>query len=125
MIRLVGTVLLGALVLALAPSAAFAQARNCDSFPTQAAAQAAYRADPNGLRNLDADNDGIACESNPGARDETPVRAGAPAPGGTPGGTTLPSTGAGVAGDPSAGTIIALAAFGVFAAGGLLARRRR
>lgn len=50
-----------------------AQRQTCSSFPTQAAAQAAYRANPVGLANLDADHDGIACESNRCPCDRTPV----------------------------------------------------
>jgi hypothetical protein len=46
---------------------------NCSAFPSQAAAQAAYRADPLGLANLDRDRDGIACEANPAPFDRTPV----------------------------------------------------
>lgn len=42
-----------------------AQSTICSSFSSQAAAQAAYRANPSGLSNLDADGDGIACEGNP------------------------------------------------------------
>jgi Excalibur calcium-binding domain len=52
---------------------ASAAAVNCSAFPSQAAAQAAYRADPAGLANLDADRDGIACEDNPAPFDRTPV----------------------------------------------------
>src|SRR5215213_6064870 len=63
---------------------AFAQdTQNCDSYPSQAAAQAALRqdpTDPNGLDGLPGDSyegvRGVACEvtdyPNP-ARDETPV----------------------------------------------------
>ena len=57
----------------ISPLPAAAQARTCNSFPTQAAAQAAYRADPVGLRNLDADRDGIACETRPCPCDRVPV----------------------------------------------------
>lgn len=46
----------------------------CSSYPSQAAAQAAYRANPVGLRSMDSDGDGVACESNPGPRDTAPVR---------------------------------------------------
>ena len=53
----------------------------CSDFPSQAAAQAAYRADPIGLSNLDRDKDGIACESNPGPYDyRRPGEAPAPQP---------------------------------------------
>ena len=36
----------------------------CASFPSQAAAQMAYRSNPTDMRSLDADRDGVACESN-------------------------------------------------------------
>jgi hypothetical protein len=51
------------LALSAAPSA-FAQTndQNCVDFPTQAAAQAHLRADPSDPDNLDADDDGLACE---------------------------------------------------------------
>ena len=75
---------------------AFAQdTSNCDSYPSQAAAQAALRqdpTDPNGLDGLPGDSfegvQGVACEvteyANP-ARDETPVLP----DGTTTGGTTI------------------------------------
>jgi hypothetical protein len=52
------------LTLAAAPSA-FAQTndQNCDDFPSQAAAQAHLAADPSDPDNLDADDDGVACEN--------------------------------------------------------------
>ena len=62
------------------PAAAAAQRVTCSSFPTQAAAQAAYRADPQGLATLDADRDGVACESNRCPCDRVPVNLNAPAP---------------------------------------------
>ncbi len=49
------------------------QAQSCASFPSQAAAQAAYRANPTGLTGLDRDNDGYACEENAPPCDPTPV----------------------------------------------------
>ncbi|HLI51350.1 MAG TPA: excalibur calcium-binding domain-containing protein [Thermomicrobiaceae bacterium] len=58
----------------------------CGDFPSQQAAQAAYRKDPAGLRKLDHDLNGIACEGNPAPRDLNPVDlsdAGGPAPGGS------------------------------------------
>lgn len=50
----------------------------CADFRNQADAQLAYRADPVGLSKLDANNNGIACESLPGTvragtRDLVPV----------------------------------------------------
>jgi endonuclease YncB( thermonuclease family) len=67
------------LAAALIPTGV-ALAATCGDFPSQAAAQAAYRADPIGLRNLDADGDGIACERNPAPYDFTPVGQPAPQP---------------------------------------------
>ena len=58
-----------------APAPAGPAAARCADFPTQAAAQAAYRANPQGLANLDADQDGVACEANPCPCDTTPVGA--------------------------------------------------
>jgi micrococcal nuclease len=39
---------------------------NCSDFATQPEAQAALNSDPSDPNNLDADNDGVACESLPG-----------------------------------------------------------
>lgn len=46
---------------------------NCNAFSSQAQAQAVLRADPNDPNRLDADRDGIACESNRGAQDRERV----------------------------------------------------
>jgi hypothetical protein len=46
---------------------------DCSDFPSQAAAQAALRADPSDPHRLDRDRDGVACESNRPPRDLTPV----------------------------------------------------
>ena len=48
-------------------------AYNCGDFNSQARAQAVLRADPTDPNRLDADWDGIACESNRGAQDRDPV----------------------------------------------------
>lgn len=61
---------------------------DCGDFPTQAQAQAVLRADPSDPNRLDANNDGIACESNPCPCDRTPV-AGRVAP--TPAPTAAPT----------------------------------
>lgn len=51
-----------------------ASGTTCGAFASQAAAQAAYRANPTGLRGLDGnDRDGIACEGNPPPYDRIPV----------------------------------------------------
>jgi hypothetical protein len=46
---------------------------NCPAFVSQADAQAVLRADPSDPNRLDADRDGIACETNPAPRDRVPV----------------------------------------------------
>ncbi len=46
---------------------------NCSAFASQADAQAVLRADPRDPNKLDADRDGIACESNRAPRDQVPV----------------------------------------------------
>lgn len=84
-----------------AASDATYQRVTCADFPSQAAAQAAYRADPVGLKHLDRDGDGIACESNRGPFDRTPVPPGgampppsaAPAPEPEPACIFFPETG--------------------------------
>jgi hypothetical protein len=48
-------------------------AQDCSGYPSQAAAQAALRANPSDPNDLDPDDDGIACENNPGPYDRTPV----------------------------------------------------
>lgn len=55
------------LLLGVWPLGAMAQSGqvSCSSFPNQAAAQAAYRANPAALASLDRDRDGVACESLP------------------------------------------------------------
>jgi hypothetical protein len=47
---------------------------NCADFASQAAAQAYLRQYPSDPSKLDADNDGIACESNPAPKDTVPVK---------------------------------------------------
>jgi hypothetical protein len=46
---------------------------NCSDFPSQASAQAYLRQYPSDPSRLDADNDGIACESNKAPFDRVPV----------------------------------------------------
>lgn len=48
-------------------------AYNCPDFYSQAEAQAVLRADPTDPNRLDADKDGIACESNKLPKDLDPV----------------------------------------------------
>jgi hypothetical protein len=57
------------------PSAYLEQgdAYNCNAFANQAQAQAVLRADPSDPNRLDADWDGIACESNRGEQDRDVV----------------------------------------------------
>jgi hypothetical protein len=51
-----------------------AEAATCADFPTQAVAQSYLRDNPSDPDGLDADGDGIACESNPCPCDLSPVR---------------------------------------------------
>jgi hypothetical protein len=83
--------LAAAIVLALAAApAAFAQTndQDCKDFPSQAAAQAHLEQDPSDPDNLDADDDGVACENF-----DYGSGGGAAAPGG--GEDALPFTGPG------------------------------
>ena len=50
-------------MLVLAPVAMAQNTLNCDDFGSQADAQANLRANPGDLNNLDADDDGVACET--------------------------------------------------------------
>lgn len=52
-----------------APYLGQGDAYNCPSFSSQADAQAVLRADPTDPNGLDADRDGIACESNRAPKD--------------------------------------------------------
>jgi LPXTG-motif cell wall-anchored protein len=89
--RFIHMALIAGVVLILAAPAALAQAdTDCSDYPSQAAAQDALRADPSDPNGLDADNDGIACESNPAPFDRTPVVSAA---GGAAESSTLPLTG--------------------------------
>ncbi len=58
--------------LGMSPGAA--EAATCADFPTQAVAQSYLRDNPSDPDGLDADGDGIACESNPCPCDLSPVR---------------------------------------------------
>ena len=64
-------------MLVLAPAAMAQQDLDCSDFATQEEAQAEYNTDPSDPNGLDADNDGIACETLQGspsmAEDETPA----------------------------------------------------
>lgn len=65
-------------MLVFSPTA-FAQSEqndlDCEDFESQAEAQAELRSDPSDPNGLDGnDDDGIACESLPGPRDEVPVQ---------------------------------------------------
>jgi hypothetical protein len=72
--RLVHLALIAAVALILVAPAALAQAdTDCTDYSSQAAAQAALRADPSDPNGLDGDGDGIACENNPAPFDRTPV----------------------------------------------------
>ena len=111
---------------------AAAQDRDCNQFATQAQAQAVYKSNPADLYNLDADNDGLACEWLPNERYEdgstpattTPtqgVETGA-------GGTADLVTAAPETADDSSGPLVSLSIVGgaaLAAGGGLVLARRR
>ena len=84
----------GALVL-VAPAALAQADTDCSDYASQADAQAALRADPSDPNGLDADNDGIACESNPAPYDRRVVvsAAGGTSQSGTAGSGARPLTG--------------------------------
>lgn len=69
-----------AMVMLVAAPAAMAQSDDldCADFDSQADAQAELRSDPSDPNGLDAEDDGVACETSPypagSPRDETPVR---------------------------------------------------
>lgn len=65
----------GSMRLTVAHAVQMGQRATCSDYPTQLAAQAAYRADPARLADLDRDRDGIVCESNPCPCDFVPVAA--------------------------------------------------
>lgn len=64
-------------MLVASPAAIAQQDLDCRDFASQAAAQAELRSDPSDPNNLDAEDDGVACETFPYTegtpRDETPV----------------------------------------------------
>jgi hypothetical protein len=121
------TVVAVALCFPMAGVAA-AQDRDCIDYPTQAAAQAAYNSDTSDPWNLDADNDGRACEWLPNGRYEdntgtTPtngVETGA-------GGAADLVTAAGDTTDDGSGPLLPLGIVGgaVLATGSLVLVRRR
>ena len=78
---------------------------NCAAFASQAQAQAVLRADPSDPNKLDADRDGVACESNRAPYDRTRVVRSAPAaaPATAVRPTRMPSAGASSAGCGSQG----------------------
>jgi len=124
------TVVAGALCFPMAGVAA-AQDRDCNQFATQAQAQAVYNANPADVYNLDADNDGLACEWLPNDRYEdgsapstaTPTRAVETGDGGTADLVTAAEETA----DDDSGPVVPLGIAGgvVLAAGGLWLARRR
>jgi LPXTG-motif cell wall-anchored protein len=69
--RLSFLAVLAMLVSIICAPAAFAQDLNCDEFATQAEAQAALASNPGDPNNLDADDDGIACEDSFGGASTT------------------------------------------------------
>ena len=73
--RIVALAVVGLVISAFGAVGAPGQADdvNCADFASQAAAQAYLRSDPSDPSRLDADRDGIACESLPAPLDFTPV----------------------------------------------------
>ncbi|MBB4944918.1 LPXTG-motif cell wall-anchored protein [Kitasatospora gansuensis] len=112
--------------------AAQAQDRDCPEFRTQPEAQAVFNLDRSDPNRLDADKDGIACESLPAS---LPGGAVTPAPGAaaTPAPLVPPApaphgavaAGAGPAEGGSTPVTLSLAAGAVLAAGGAVVVRRR
>src|SRR3982074_1020244 len=113
-------------VLATQATTAGAATVNCSAFSSQAAAQAAYRANPVGLANLDRDRDGIACENNRAPFDRSPVNLArvstgsaaptAPAPRTAPTTRTLPAPPVTGDGWSQSGTPLSWTVVGFFAA---------
>ena len=72
-----GLILASCMILAGPANASHPGDLNCDDFDSQAAAQAHYREHPGDPDGLDANDNGVACENNPGypdpARDEAPL----------------------------------------------------
>jgi hypothetical protein len=134
--RVLTTVAAGVLAAALSfPMAgvALAQDLNCPDFPTQAAAQAVFNADPRDPNNLDRDRDGIACETRPGGvmgsgEDEMPGDGGSTTGDHDRGSAPRGGVEAGAGGTAGSGSelLLALAATGgaALAAGGLVLVRR-
>lgn len=133
--RKVSLLSLLSMLLMLVSSPAFAQDDlNCEDFATQAEAQAALDADPSDPNNLDADDDGIACEdaglpSGGGGGMTTPeptTPAGDDAQYGQPAGTELESGGDLSLPDTGGASLIVPGSFAgaLLIAGGLLMRRR-
>lgn len=141
------------LMLMLSPAAVAQDDLNCDDFATQAEAQATLDADPSDPNNLDADDDGIACEDTFGGGTAIPpgpdrcegitdpvefeecVAQGGPTPGqyGQPE-PPVPAPPAEPSGPPAAASgtlpdtggasLVVLGAGTLLVAGGLLMRRR-
>ena len=103
-----GTALVGSFMLSI-PATAQGDL-DCADFPSQAAAQAHYAANPSDPDRLDADSDGVACESFTGYTD--PTRAETPIGGQV---ATPPQGGVATGGGSTAGIEYG----GVLAAGGL------
>jgi len=125
------TVVAAAMSFPMAGVAA-AQDRDCNQFATQAQAQAVYNSNPADIYNLDADNDGKACEWLPNERFEdgstptttTPTRGVETGAGGT---ADLVTAAEETANDSSGPPLVPLGIVGgaVLAAGGLVLVRRR
>ena len=103
---------------------AMAQDRDCTDFATQAEAQAVYEQDTSDPNGLDADNDGVACESLPGGALGS-AENGDQDTGAAPSGGVEAGAG-GTAGDDSNLLVpVGLAGGALLAAGGVVLIRRR
>lgn len=140
--RLAMTTVLAAGLVGLAGSPALATGTddlNCDDFDSQAAAQAEYDSDTSDPNQLDADDDGEACENtdypsdggddpSPSPTETTTPGTGESTTGGT-GGMEMPSGGVDAGAGGAAGDVSGLLASGgllaAAGAGGLVLLRRR
>ena len=99
---------------------AAAQDLDCSDFNTQEQAQAEYNKDPSDPHNLDADNDGKACEALNGQRPGTGEDGGV-----VPAGSVETGAGGTAGGSVELLLPLSLAGGAVLAAGGVLLVRRR
>lgn len=97
---------------------------NCSDFANQPAAQAALNADPADPNNLDADNDGVACEGLAGGASEDGTVTGSAQVAARPAGSVAAGDGTSSADDAGA-LPYALGGLAIVAAGGAAVAVRR